>query len=176
MKRRLKRKLNAEIKAEREALKKQVSAKPGRLEIANNIKATVGLYFKAKGRKVVFELGLCRGGRLRADILALAMNGYTVVTEVKSSVADFKTDKKMQKYLKYANQAYCAMTRKVYLKVQDDIDPNFGVFIMSKDGLEIKKVLRAKRRELEPEIAQNLALRVLFRAMDTTGRKNRMLD
>jgi len=170
-----KRKLKAEVRKEQEALKAGASAKPSRLEIANNIKTSVGLYFKAKGRKVAFELGLCKGGRLRADIVAVAFNGYTVVTEVKSSVADFSADKKMKKYLKYSNQVYCAMTRKVYLKVKDDIDPNFGVFIMTKDGTDIKKVLRAKKRELTPEIAQSLALRMLFRAEDTTGRKNRVL-
>lgn len=175
MKRRLKRKVVAEIKAEKAKLKAKTSDKPSRLEIANNIKVTVGHYYRAKARAVFFELGLCKGGRLRADVLALAMNGFTVVVEVKSSVADFKTDKKMHKYLTYASQAYVAMTKGTYLKVKDDIASDFGVFVMSKDGLEIKKVMKAKRRELKPEVAQNLAIRAAFRSMDSTNRKNKIL-
>jgi hypothetical protein len=176
MKRRLKKKLRADLKRELDAAKAACAdRKLSRQEIADNIKLTVGAYYRAKARAVFPELGLCRGGRLRADLLVLAMTGHTVVVEVKSSVSDFRTDKKMRKYLAFASQAYVAMTKGTYLKVADEIDPEFGVFIMSKDGLTIRKVKRARNRVIKPEVAQNLAIRAAFRSMDKSGRKNKAL-
>lgn len=175
MKRVLKKKLNAELKAEQAALKAAVPIKLSRKEIADNIKKSVGIYYRKKRRAVFPELGVTKGGSLRADLLVLAMNGHVVIVEVKSSVADFRTDKKMVKYLPYCSQAYVAMTIKTYRKVEDDIDPRFGVFIMTRDGVTIKKVKPAKSRDLKPEVAQNLAIRAAFRSMDKSNRKNKAL-
>ena len=79
--------------------------------IADVIKATIAKRYKAKHRAVFFEIGVVSGGKLRADVLALAMNGHVVIVEVKSSVADFRTDKKMEGYLPYCNQFYLAVTK-----------------------------------------------------------------
>ena len=50
--------------------------------IADSIKREIAIYFKRKMRAVYFEIGLLRGGRLRADVLVLAMNGHLVILEV----------------------------------------------------------------------------------------------
>lgn len=176
MKRVLKKRLRAQLKAEQLAAVAEASTKKlNRKEIADNIKATVGRYYRGKNRAVLPELGLCRGGRLRADLFVLAMNGHAVVIEVKSSVADFRTDKKAHKYLAFCHQAYYAMTAKVYKSVGEDIDPAFGVFVMSKDGLEIKKVKKSKKREIDKDIVFNLAMRAVFRTMPSSTRKNKAL-
>jgi len=101
------------------------------------------------------------------------MNGYTVIVEVKSSVADFRADKKMAGYEEFCNQFYLATTAKVYAKVKDDILPGMGAFIMSEDGRTIMKVKAAKRFELDPEVVLNLAIRCAFRDSDTSTRKNK---
>lgn len=144
----------------------------GRTEIANNIKKTVAKRFKKKKRAVYFELGVARGGKLRADVLALAMNGHIVIVEVKSSVSDFRTDKKMAGYLPYCNQFYLAVTSKVYAKIKDEIIDGAGVLILSADGGYIGKVKRAKNREVDTEVSYNLAIRAAFRNSDTNNRKN----
>lgn len=144
----------------------------GRTEIANNIKKTVAKRFKKKKRAVYFELGVARGGKLRADVLALAMNGHIVIVEVKSSVSDFRTDKKMAGYLPYCNQFYLAVTAKVYAKIKDEIIDGAGVLILSADGGYIGKVKRAKNREVDTEVSYNLAIRAAFRNSDTNNRKN----
>jgi hypothetical protein len=144
----------------------------GRAEIADRIKRTVAKRFKRKRRAVYFEMGVNRGGRLRADVLALAMNGHLVIVEVKSSVADFRADKKMAGYLPFCNQFYLATTRKVYKKIKDDIIDQAGVFIISDDGLSITKVMRARNRKLDQDISYNLAIRAAFRNSDTNNRKN----
>lgn len=173
MKRAIKKKLNVTLRAERKAM---LETPPlNRKEIADNIKKSVGLYYRAKRRAVFPELGLCRGGRLRADLFVLAMNGHSVVVEVKSSVADFRSDSKMQKYLDFCHQAYLAVTRKVYKKIADDIEPGFGVFIMSADGCHIEKVLKSRRRDLDAQVIQSLAIRAAFRAMPSSNRKNKAI-
>jgi hypothetical protein len=122
---------------------------------------------------VYFELGVERGGRLRADVLALAMNGHVVIIEVKSSVSDFRTDKKMEGYLPYCNQFYLAVTKSVYEKIKDDFDiEGAGVFILSDDGRTILKVKPATNYEVDTEVSYNLAIRAAFRNSDTNNRKN----
>ena len=143
--------------------------------IADAIKLRVARYYAAKMRMCFFELGLCSGGRLRADVLALAMNGWIVIVEVKSSVADFRADKKMHLYEQWANQAYVAMPESVYLKVKEKILPDWGVFIMSEDGSVLKKVLGAKSYSIEEEDTRNILIRAAFRSADTNKTKNKQV-
>jgi hypothetical protein len=141
--------------------------------IADAIKHTVAKYYVSKMRMCFFELGLVSGGRLRADVLALAMNGYLVIVEVKSSVADFRADKKMDQYEPYCNQSYVAMPESVHRKVKEKVLPGWGVFIMTEDGSKIIKVKGAKPFEVEPEIATSLYIRAAFRSADTNAAKNK---
>lgn len=151
----------------------KVKRRPADTSIADSIKLRVAQYFKRKRRAVFFEMGLLRGGKLRADVLVLAMNGHTVVVEVKSSVADFRTDKKMHLYLDYCNQFYLAIPKSVYDKVKDSYAiEGGGVFIMSEDGKHITEVRRARNYDIEPSVATNLAIRAAFRNSDFNTRKN----
>lgn len=143
------------------------------LEIADNIKARVARYYVKKRRAIFFELGLLRMGRLRADIFVLAMNGHVVVVECKSSVADYRGDaKKKLSYLDYSNQFYYAMPEAVYLKVRETIPAGVGTFIMDDTGTKLRKVMKARNRELPPEVSVNLAIRAAFRNGDLCKRKN----
>lgn len=141
--------------------------------LADVMKATLAKRYKAKHRAVFFEIGVVSGGKLRADVLALAMNGHIVIVEVKSSVADFRTDKKMEGYLPYCNQFYLAVTKPVYEKIKDRFTiEGAGVFILSEDGRSILKVKAAKNYEVDQEVSYNLAIRAAFRNSDTNNRKN----
>lgn len=143
---------------------------------ADVIKATLAKRFKKKRRAVYFELGVNKKGRLRADLLALAMNGHIVIVEIKSSVADFMTDfrkQKMHGYVEYCNQFYLALPHRVWLKVEDRFDiKGAGVFIMSDCGTKVLKVKPAKNYALDQEKSTNLAIRAAFRNSDTNNRKN----
>jgi len=141
--------------------------------LADNIKATVAKYYAKKMRMCFFEIGLVPMGRLRADILVLAMNGYLVIVEVKSSVADFRADKKMAQYEEYCNQSYVAMPESVYKKVGARILPGWGCFIMSEDGLRIIKVKGAKPFEVEEDTARSIYIRAAFRSADTNAAKSK---
>src|SRR5262249_59870991 len=45
----------------------------------------------------------------RADILALAKSGELIIIEIKSSVADFRTDRKWTSYRDFADRLYFAV-------------------------------------------------------------------
>ncbi len=141
--------------------------------LSDTIKQTIAKRFKRKRRAVYFELGLNRKGQLRADVFVLAMNGHVVVVEVKSSVADFRADKKMAGYLDYCNQFYLAVPESVYAKIQNRFTlAGAGVFILSDDGKSIVKVKAARNRDLDEDVVFNLAVRAAFRNSDTNNRKN----
>jgi hypothetical protein len=141
--------------------------------VADEIKKSVAAYYYKKGRMSFFELGLTWMGRLRADVFVLAMNGYIVIVEVKSSLADFRSDKKMKQYEEFCNASYCAMPESVYLKVKDKILPGWGCFVMNEDGTCILKVKGAKPFDIDPEITKELCIRAAYREADTNKSKNK---
>jgi hypothetical protein len=143
-------------------------------EVADRIKRRVANYFRRKRRVSFYEVGLNKGGRLRADVLVLAMTGHIVVVEVKSSVSDFRTDKKLLHYRPYCDQLYIALNREVYAKVKSEIPEGVGVFIFNPDdGRTAPKVLRAKNVGVDEEVRKNIVIRAAFRNSDNTNRKNR---
>lgn len=133
---------------------------------ANHIRQVVSAFYTKKRWAVHFEVGLCKGGRLRADILAMAMNGYMVVVEVKSSVADFRTDKKMEQYTRYCNQAYVACSAEVYAKIKDKVLPNFGIIVV--DGVRCYVAKKAQKRNVHHKTKLNLITRMAYRSADAT--------
>lgn len=142
--------------------------------ISDRIKSQVGKYLKQKRRATYFELGLCKHGRLRADVFSISMSGHVVIVEVKSSVQDFKSDKKFHLYVEYANKLYFAMPNTVYDKVKDQIPKNIGVFIMTSDGEHIQQVKGAKEKEISKEIVFNLAIRAAFRTQSSTSKNKKL--
>ncbi len=50
---------------------------------ANHIKQVIARYWAKKLWATHFEIGLCKQGRLRADIVAISMRSEIVIIEVK---------------------------------------------------------------------------------------------
>lgn len=149
---------------------------------AIEIRSVVTKYFTDKLMCVNHELGLCRGGRFRADVMALSMNGYISIVEVKSSVADFTSDKKWHNYVQYANQFYFAMDAAVYRKLlaKDRIPADVGIILVKvyKKGdllmaTRMKIVQRAPKREVDPAVQLNIAIRSAFRSSEFNAYKRR---
>lgn len=138
--------------------------------VASEIKTAATRYFVKKRMAVNEEVGLCKWGRFRADLLCLNFYGDVTVVEVKSSVADFKSDKKWHNYLDYSNRFYFALSPAVYAKVKDDIPRGVGVLLVSRAtdrlGRNLLKSNVAKPaywRELNAETNINLIIRLAFR-------------
>jgi hypothetical protein len=122
------------------------------------------------------EVGLCAGGRFRADLLALTMYGDVTIVEVKSSVADFRADKKWHNYLGFCNKMYFALTPAVYAKVKDSIPKGIGVMLVSdfqdsmgRSRTSLKVAKPAFRQEFDAETNINLIIRLAFRNSDASG-------
>jgi hypothetical protein len=77
------------------------------LDTASRVKRGVRRYLHALGLVSLTEFTL-RTGR-RADVLALGGDGTIVIVEVKSSVADFRSDKKWPEYQSFCNRFYFAV-------------------------------------------------------------------
>jgi hypothetical protein len=149
--------------------------------LAHQIKDAVSKYWLKKRMAIAFELGLCKGGRLRADVFALSMSGKVVVIETKSGVADFRSDKKWHLYKEYADQFYFAMDHATYLKVKADIPKGTGIFVVKEVSnrkgtrtlLKASVVQRAKWEPIDEEVRRNLIIRMAFRNADATKYKRK---
>jgi hypothetical protein len=138
--------------------------------LAHLLKEAASKYWVKKRMAVNFEVGLCRGGRLRADVLALSMSGKIIIGEVKSGVPDFRSDKKWHLYADYSTQFYFIFDRPTYLKVKADIPKGTGIMVVDeslgrtgKTLLKASVVQRAKISEIDDDIKQNLIIRMAFR-------------
>lgn len=128
---------------------------------ADEIKAVVIRRYLKKRFCIYTEVGLCKRGRLRADLVALSMRPFITIVEVKSSPRDFRTDKKMLKYWQFCNQLFVACTKDTYDKIKDEIDPSVGVMVVS--GKSVKVVKKCRVREVAPDITLNIAVRMAYR-------------
>jgi hypothetical protein len=133
---------------------------------AKHITQCVSNYYQRKLWLTASEVGLCKHGRLRADLIASNMGSYIVIVEVKSSVADFRTDKKWHKYAQFCNKFLFAMSVEVYDKVKTSIPKGVGVFLVYPSG-HVKIKNRAKHAEIDPAIRLNIMTRLAYRSCDT---------
>lgn len=150
-----------------------------RAEIATLIKQHVANYWREKMYAVSAEVGLNKGGSLRADIMAVHVKNEIVMVEVKSSWADFKVDNdkgKWRKYLPFCNRMYFACGAATYEKIKPRLPPEVGVFVVRyfKDKkyniprTTIRMVKSATYREIDPAIMANVAIRMAYRGVDMT--------
>jgi hypothetical protein len=144
---------------------------------AADLKSACAQYLtKNRRMAVAFEVGLCRRGRLRADVLGVNLRRNVVVIETKSGAADFRSDRKAHLYKDFCTQLYFAMDRLTYKKVKDEIQPGIGVMLVDpippgRRKYPIKVVRRAEHRELDIEVLLDLSLRLNYRSADKTRYK-----
>lgn len=140
---------------------------------ADHLKRYVEVYYQQKRYVTYTEIGLCKGGRLRADVVAVNMGSQIIVIETKSSVQDFKSDNKYHKYLKFADKLYLAFTDEIWAKLRGLVPKGIGVFSISSLG-RIRVVQKAKTNSLKPEVRLNLLTRMAYRSGSTLSeRKNK---
>jgi hypothetical protein len=149
--------------------------------LAHELKEAATRYFLQKNMAINEEVGVCKGGRYRADLLAMAMNGHITIIETKSSIADFRQDKKWKNYLDYSHRLYFCVDEELYEKIKSKIPKDLGVGFLvivkhEKYNRVINKAVvkrRAKYREIPSEVALNLAIRMVFRNADHNRYKKR---
>lgn len=80
-------------------------------ETALRVQRGVGRLLRARGLAMVTELGLASGRR--ADIAAIGAGGEIWIVEIKSSVADFRSDSKWPDYRRYCDRLFFATVAEV---------------------------------------------------------------
>lgn len=128
---------------------------------ADELKALITKYWTKKLWAVHSEMGLCAYGKFRADLLAMSIRRELVIIEVKSSVSDFRSDKKLSSYLRYCDRLYLAVSEKVWLKIKNEVPAGIGVFVVGHKAV-IKKP--AKKNNIDDEIRMNLITRMAYRS------------
>lgn len=136
-----------------------------KLDAAHIRQIVAGRYTK-KRWAVHFEVGLCKHGRLRADVIATNMGAWVEIIEVKSSVADFRSDKKWEGYRKFCDRLWFAMAAPVYAKVKDDIPKGIGVYVVGPNS--IKVVQKSRIKEMDGKLRLNIMARMAYRSADAT--------
>jgi hypothetical protein len=121
------------------------------------------------GYASLIEVPLADGGR--ADILALGRSGDLIVIEIKTSIADFRGDRKWGRYRDFADRLYFAVPEgfPALLIPQECgliVADGFGAAIL-RDGVAIP-LPPSRRRALTLRFARTAAHR-LRRALDPDG-------
>ena len=76
-------------------------------EISKSLARGVARALAQRGLTALAEVPIADGRR--ADVLALARDGTLVIVEIKSSVADFRSDRKWQEYHQWCDRLYFAV-------------------------------------------------------------------
>jgi hypothetical protein len=106
-------------------------------------------------------MALNRTGKFRADVIAVNMKQEIVIVETKSSIADFKNDKKWQNYRNYCNKFFFAMPASVYEKVKHLIPKDVGTFVITNGYYSIKG--RTQIRPIDANVKLDVITRIAFR-------------
>jgi hypothetical protein len=119
-----------------------------------------------RGFATLLEVSLANGRR--ADVLALGRDGELVVVEIKSSVADFKSDRKWREYRDFCDRLYFAVPAGFPTEL---IPGECGLIIADPFGAAVL-------REAKPEplaAARRRAVLLRFARLGA-GRLRRLLD
>jgi len=87
---------------------------------AAQIRASVIRLFEAEDTACFSEFTVKTGRRL--DLICLAADGLITAVEIKSSVADFRSDQKWQTYLEWADQFYFAVSDEFPSEILPNVD------------------------------------------------------
>jgi hypothetical protein len=138
-------------------------------ETASMIARGVRRMLRARGFSTITELPLLDGRR--ADIVALHGDGSLLIVEIKSSVADFRADRKWRDYAAHCDRLYFAISADMPAEI---MPPDAGLIVADPYGAEIlreadpQRIAPATRRAVLLRFAQAAADR-LHRLADPNG-------
>lgn len=111
------------------------------------------------GYSSICELPLTNGRR--ADVVGVNKAGEVAIVEVKSCLADFRSDQKWQQYLPYSDEFYFAVDQQFpfdVLKEETSLPEVTGVIIA--DAFDGEIVRPAKRQKVHPSRRKTLHLKM----------------
>ena len=114
---------------------------------------------RARGYSTVTELPLLRGRR--ADVVALNGDGALLIVEIKSSVADFRADRKWRDYAAHCDRLYFAIPSEMPAEIMPE---ETGLIVADAYGAEILR--EAPARAIAPATRRAVMLRFAQAAAD----------
>lgn len=135
-------------------------------DIAQTLCRGVTRALAQRGFATLVEVPLADGRR--ADILALGRDGALAVVEIKSSVADFRTDRKWPEYRRWCDRLYFAVGEGFPLEL---IPEECGLMLADGFGAAILREARTQRLDA----ARRRAVHLRFARL-AGARLQRLLD
>lgn len=141
-------------------------------------KAAVGYLVKIKF-SCCCEIGVIKWGRRKVDVLALNMNSYLIICEVKSCASDYLTDQKWKEYLAYANKVYLVITNDLYVsktgtKIAADCrDVGAGLLVLSPHTGFLEAKVNARHKQMEKGVKRTIVTRMAWRNGEFSARNTR---
>jgi hypothetical protein len=135
-------------------------------ETALGIARGVRRLLRARGFSTVTELPLVDGRR--ADVVALNAEGSLLIVEIKSSVADFRADRKWRDYAAHCDRLYFAISDDTPVDIMPD---EAGLILADRFGAAILR--EPEPRVLAPATRRAVLLRFACAAAD---RLHRLVD
>ncbi len=132
-------------------------------ETALHIARGVRRFLRARGFSTVTELPLVDGRR--ADIVGLNSDGALLIIEIKSSVADFRADRKWRDYVGQCDRLYFAIAHDMPAEIMPE---DAGLIIADRFGAGI--VREPAPRSLAPATRRAMMLRFALAAADRLHR------
>lgn len=134
---------------------------PGQPVGANGIARGVRRMYAASGYSTIAEMSLPDGRR--ADLVALGPDGSIEIVEIKSSIADFRADRKWRFYLDYCDRLYFALD----INTPQDIVPQDAGLILADEFAakilrigESSPIAAARRKSILLRFARHAADRL----------------
>lgn len=147
--------------------------KTNRREVTAKLLTAVTFYFVKKMYSVHREVGVERWGARRLDVLCMDYRTNTVAVEIKSCLADFRTDKKWRNYLKGpVNQMYFCFPQSViesrkFSEIKDELkSEGVGILALGANG-RIRVMQNAKKRQASVIAKYQLFTKLAWRAGDS---------
>lgn len=134
--------------------------------MASELARGVGRALAQLGYASLTEFPLASGRR--ADLMALGRNGELAIVEVKSSIADFRSDRKWPEYADWCDRLYFAVAADFPREL---IPEECGLLIADAFGATLLR--EAPARPLAPARRRAILLRFAFAG---AGRLQRLLD
>lgn len=125
-----------------------------RKEITEKLYEAVTFYFVKKLCSVHREVGVERWGRARLDAMCIDYKTNIVGVEVKSCLADYRTDKKWKKYLSHCNKLYFCFPPSViksrkFPEIKAELaEHGVGILTLSETSGRIRCIKGAQYREV----------------------------
>jgi hypothetical protein len=118
---------------------------------------------RARGLSSVTELSLIDGRR--ADVVALGGDGALWIVEIKSSIADFRADRKWRDYVAHCDRLYFAIPHEMPAEIMPE---DAGLIVADRYGAEILR--EPEPRAMAPATRRAMLLRFAIAAADRLHR------